>query len=89
MWKKLKFLSCSVALLTICSLSAEATPSMDPVGEKCPDDTFRCYCNGDFAGCMTTVEYCKRACGLAICREDANQYNHPEFLCSADDPESE
>lgn len=32
-------------------------------GTTCPDGTFKCYCNNNFVGCLTTVQYCWNACG--------------------------
>jgi hypothetical protein len=39
-------------------------PNVQPVAEaqSCPSGTFSCTCNGDWVGCVTSVQYCWNAC---------------------------
>lgn len=86
MRKTFKMIGLSVALLSASSLWAKA--------EAC----FNCYCNGDYVGCLTTIQYCWNACQPnqdttlqsepLTCSEEVRE-EQTVFICSSDNPASE
>ncbi len=39
-------------------ISAAMAAIVPSAAEAC----FSCYCNGDYVGCVTTIQYCRNAC---------------------------
>jgi hypothetical protein len=78
-----------IGLCVVVMAATLAVPSYG-VAQDCPSGTFNCYCNGTWAGCLSSVAFCWNACGQTlqsakrsknICSAEVDK-NQPAFFCA-------